>query len=109
MKTNHSMTTLSEAMELYRKEGYNADFNIDADGIVSGEKKYDPKDLTVVKTLRFEGSSDPADMSILYIIEAKDGTKGMYIDAYGTYAAQDGKRMDEFIKDMNISENHSKD
>ena len=35
---------------------------------------------------RFEGDSDPADNSILYVVETNDGTKGTLIDAYGPYA-----------------------
>jgi hypothetical protein len=36
--------------------------------------------------MRFEGASDPADNTILYVIETNDGIKGTLVDAYGSYA-----------------------
>jgi hypothetical protein len=35
---------------------------------------------------RFEGESDPDDMSVVYAIEGKDGTRGVIVDAFGIYA-----------------------
>ena len=35
---------------------------------------------------RFEGESDPDDMSVVYAIESQDGTRGVLVDAFGTYA-----------------------
>ena len=35
---------------------------------------------------RFEGVSDPDDMSIVYAIESRDGTRGTLIDAFGVYS-----------------------
>ena len=42
--------------------------------------------MHVVDFMRFEGASDPADNTILYVIETTDGVKGTLIDAYGSYA-----------------------
>jgi hypothetical protein len=35
---------------------------------------------------RFEGVSDPGDMSILYAIETSSGVRGTLADAFGVYA-----------------------
>ena len=35
---------------------------------------------------RFEGVSDPDDMSIVYAIESRDGTRGTLVDAFGVYS-----------------------
>ncbi|MBD0368348.1 MAG: hypothetical protein ICV53_19865, partial [Flavisolibacter sp.] len=53
------------------------------------KKKYKPKDVKAVNFYRFEGISDPDDMSILYAIETCDGRKGTLIDAYGNYSDDD--------------------
>ena len=47
-------------------------------------KSYQPDELVIVNTYRFEGESDPGDMTILYAIEAEDGSKGLCMDAYGS-------------------------
>ena len=44
---------------------------------------------------RFEGESNPDDMSILYAIEANDGISGTISSAYGTYADADTDRISE--------------
>ncbi len=36
---------------------------------------------------RFEGVSDPDDMSIVYAIESVNGTRGFLVDAFGVYAS----------------------
>lgn len=50
---------------------------------MENQKYYKPADLNLVEEFRFEGMSNPSDNSILYIIEAKDGTKGTALVAYG--------------------------
>ena len=52
-------------------------------------KNYSPEDVTIVDFYRFEGESNPDDMSILYAIQANDGLKGTISSAYGTYADTD--------------------
>ena len=62
-----------------------------------------PGDLMIEKTERYEGDSNPDDMSIIYAITSESGTKGILLDAYGTYA---NPQISEFIKDVPIkSEN----
>jgi hypothetical protein len=42
--------------------------------------------VTVREFHRFEGTSDPDDMAVVYALEASDGTRGTLTDAFGTYA-----------------------
>lgn len=62
-------------------------------------KSYDPSEISVVNFYRFEGISDPDDMSIIYAIKTSDGQKGTMIDAFGIYSnAGVGQFFDKIIK-----------
>jgi hypothetical protein len=97
------MNTLSEEMNNLKDYGYTDNFEIEKDLLVGKEsdKKYHPDELTIKKVYRFEGDSDPADMSILYAIETNDGHKGIYVDAFGTYGDQSSGTA-EFLKQVKI-------
>ncbi|MFO7448408.1 MAG: hypothetical protein R6W90_18770 [Ignavibacteriaceae bacterium] len=114
MELPHDMTTLSEVMNSQRKKGFEEDFEFDDTKIYakSSGKKYEPDELTVVQVFRFEGISDPAYMEVLYAIIANDGTKGLFVDAFGTYGTQGTKdplKLAGFLKKMKMLENHSKE
>ncbi len=83
------MKSLSACLEKMVSMGYIDDFKAIESGLQSlkNERVYSPEEVTVDNFYRFEGNSDPDDMSILYAITANDGTKGTLIDAYGTYAS----------------------
>ena len=80
--------TLTAAIEKLREEGYTHDFkqcehHLECEKL---SKEFKPTEFTIVHTYRFEGMTNPSDNSVLYAIEASDGTKGILIDAYGVYA-----------------------
>ena len=54
--------------------------------VAGTERSFGPSDLRIRDYYRFEGTSDPDDMSVIYAIEAHDGTRGTLTDAYGAYA-----------------------
>lgn len=83
------MKSLSSCLEKMIADGYTDDFKAEENGLKSlrTEKVYQPEDIIVDNFYRFEGISDPDDMSILYVISTNDGFKGTLIDAYGTYAS----------------------
>jgi len=101
MFTRNDMNTLSEVMNILKHNGYTDDFEIENDLLVGKKsaKKYHADELTIKKTYRFEGDSDPGDMSILYAIETNDGHKGTYVDAFGTYGDQ-GTHTAEFLRNV---------
>jgi len=111
MEIPHEMPTLSEIMKNFRNKGFTEDYDFIIDKFVvkSKQESYDPKELTIVQVYRFEGNSDPSDMEVLYAIESGKGTKGLFIDAFGAYGAQDGQKLAAAIKSMKIAENHSKE
>lgn len=104
----HEMNTLSEAMTVLRSDGYSEDFQMEKNGLgfKNSGKVYKPKELTIKKVYRFEGMSDPADMSIVYAIETNDGKKGIYIDAFGTYSDQDPLTVADFFNKVKIENQH---
>jgi hypothetical protein len=110
MFTGNEMSTLSEVMNKLKGNGFTDDFEIEKDLLVGKEtdKKYHADELTIKKTFRFEGDSDPGDMSILYAIETNDGHKGTYADAFGTYGDQ-GTHTAEFLKHIKTETSLSTD
>lgn len=44
---------------------------------------YTPQDVTIMKEHRYEGMSNPSDMSLLYVIETSDGSQGTVLASYG--------------------------
>ena len=74
-----------ENIEKYQNQGYKSNYNVkDASLLdVATKKKYKPVEVTVVKEYRYEGMSNPSDMSILYIIETADNNKGTALIGYG--------------------------
>ena len=102
--TPSQMTTLSSVLERLRVKGYQNEFILTDQGFTAGKNKhYNPEDLTIIKTYRFEGDSDPADSSILYLIEANDGLIGYTIDVYGAQTDHD-LAYEEFIKKIRVDE-----
>jgi hypothetical protein len=94
------MSTLTSCTNHLLHEGYTENFVPKNEGIEapSTGKIYIPNEVRIVSFYRFEGESDPADNSILYAIEANDGTKGLLVDAYGgPYVNQ---KVGKFIKEV---------
>jgi hypothetical protein len=81
------------------KKGFTNDFKV-TEGrlcVMGTDKTYGAEEVQIVDFYRFEGESDPDDMSILYAIETSDGTKGTISNSYGTYA---DAKVDEFLKQV---------
>ena len=99
------MTTLSGVLEKLRIRKQDNEFIITGEGFRSpAGKVYASEDLTIIKTYRFEGESDPSDSSILYLIEAGDGLIGYSIDAYGAYSNHEEAWYDDFVRKIPFAE-----
>ncbi len=77
-------STVSEAINKLRAEGYITDFNLEDNCIICNTEKFKAEDLEIVDVYRYEGDSDPADEAIVYAIESKSGMKGILVNGYGT-------------------------
>lgn len=79
------MDTLSDAIRRLQADGYtgnwfaNADHDLECDE--SGDV-LDPADVEIDHILRFEGQSDPGDMTILFALRTAAGDKGLYAPAF---------------------------
>jgi hypothetical protein len=76
------------AVAALRRRGFTSDFLVQGDTLrVAGTDRHlRPEDVRIVDYYRFEGTSDPDDMSVIYALEARDGTRGTLTDAFGSYA-----------------------
>lgn len=95
-----SYTTLSEAIDALKQQGYIRDFNLTENSLVCklNGQCFPAKTFQVDKFFRFEGMNDPDDSSILYAITAEDGTRGLLLDAYGVYAENISDEMLEALR-----------
>lgn len=106
------MLTLSQVMEKLREKGITDEIRMTDDKkfVISGtEKSYRSEDLKILRTYRFEGASDPADNTALYLVEDLYGNKAMIIDSYGADSNYDGREFDEFIKSLSTEEKEEYD
>ena len=104
MKLNR-YTTVAHAVKALKQRGFTAEFKLNAEtqrmrNLESG-KSYPPKGMEIVEYHRFEGMSNPGDMSIVFAVETADGSKGIIISSYGMYADME---LVEFIDKVKIKE-----
>lgn len=93
---NNSYETLSLATNALRDRGYTLDFNQKGNCLECVQDQdivLHPDDFEIVEFHRFEGDSNPGDMSVVYAIESTSGVKGQLVDAYGVYAADYSRDM----------------
>jgi hypothetical protein len=102
MQVPHQMTTLTEVMEKLRTRKYDTEFRWSEAGFSAGKgKSYQPDELEIIKVYRFEEITNPSDMSVLYVIQAKDGLVGYTLNAYGVYSNHDNEAgYDNFIRQI---------
>ncbi len=84
----HDYMSEVDAMRDLRQRGFTTDLEF-RDGALretATGRRFLPDVLAIVEHHRFEGESDPEDMSVVYAIESNDGVRGIVVDAFGTYA-----------------------
>lgn len=85
MDPEDRMETLSEAMTRLRGEGWTEDWYATSTGLRCGSCRevHDASSVAVDHVVRFEGTSDPGDESVLFALTGPCGHKGLYSVAYG--------------------------
>jgi len=101
------MTELDKCLNKLEADGYTDQFRVEKGRLndLSNKKKYKAKEVKAVAFFRFEGVSDPEDMSILYAIETIDGRKGTLVDAYGLYSDDE---TGAFLNQVEVNKNRDK-
>ena len=96
-------TNMVEAIEELKKRGFIADFEFLDQTFrdVDSGRTFKADEITIVEHYRFEGASDPDDMSVVYAIESNDGLKGIVADAFDLYGNPD---LDRFLEKLKIRE-----
>lgn len=87
---NNSYDTLVEATEALTKQGYTHNFSVNEKGLlVEGkEKTYISDEVELHEFHRFEGNTNPADMSIVFAVQTSSGKKGIVVDSYGVNGSE---------------------
>ena len=93
--------TLDRVLEELERRGFEEGFRVTGRRLraIGSGRTFGREDLTIREYQRFEGMSDPDDASIVYAIEARDGTKGLLVDAFGLYASPE---VGEFLEGVEI-------
>lgn len=81
--------TLVDATNDLNKRGYTANLSLEGDTLDDKDQDIHmgADDFEINEFYRFEGESNPSDMSIVYAISSqKYNLKGVLINAFGTYA-----------------------
>ena len=86
-----------DLIRAYENKGFDRSYHFRSNRLIDNISKetYPPENIRIVEEHRYEGMSNPDDLSILYVLEMKDGTKGTFLMAYGPDA---DVNMAEFFK-----------
>jgi len=88
MATETDYQTLAGAIDDLARRGFTESLAVVGNElrVTKTQKIFRPDEVVIREYRRFEGVSDPDDMSIVYAIETEGGIRGTLVDAYGVYA-----------------------
>lgn len=81
--------SMIDAIKALKSKNFNHNFRLTDEGAMEcleTGKSYTAEEMRIVKYFRFEGQSNPSDMSIVFAVVCDDGTKGIITSSYGPYA-----------------------
>ncbi|HXC49737.1 MAG TPA: hypothetical protein VN634_02525 [Candidatus Limnocylindrales bacterium] len=80
---------LSNVIAAFDEQGFTEHFAVRGKELVGLESgaHFDASEVIIRRVERFEGASDPDDMSIVYAIETRSGVRGTLTDAFGVYSS----------------------
>lgn len=95
---NNSYNTLSEATNALKKRGFNQTVKVlSKSKIKLGDKEFNSDQIEINEFHRFEGMTNPSDMSIVYAFSADEKYKGILINSYGIKASTE---INDFINNI---------
>ncbi len=80
---------LLDAQKDLKKRGFTNSFKLTKGKkmqCIENEKTYTQDEMRIVEYHRFEGKSNPSDLSVIFAVTCKDGTRGTVVSSYGPYA-----------------------
>ncbi|HMQ48510.1 MAG TPA: hypothetical protein PKA00_11740 [Saprospiraceae bacterium] len=77
--------TLVQAEQVLRERNFKNSFKLENNKMVCLEtgNAYSSDEMAIVEYHRFEGETNPGDMSILFAVLCWDGEKGLIVSSYG--------------------------
>ncbi|MEC5158741.1 hypothetical protein [Chryseobacterium sp. MP_3.2] len=105
---NHNLKTLSQVLNTLIKRGITKEICMNEQHemiLGKDEKTYQPEDLCIVKSYRFEGDSNPDDNAVLYLLQDKEGELATILDSYGAESNYSGEEFDNFLRKVPIQDN----
>jgi hypothetical protein len=82
----YNYDTLTEALADLRKRNYTFDFSLSENCLVCNNQRFNTDDFEITEVYRFDNATDPDDEAVLYVIESKNGVKGVLVSGYGVSA-----------------------
>lgn len=81
---NTNLRSEKDYINRYQEKGYTHTYRINDNLLIDLDTKqqFDTDGVNIVAEHRFEGKTNPSDMSILYVIETRDGKKGTVLANY---------------------------
>jgi hypothetical protein len=86
MIKKYRYSTVMDAIAVLKQDGFDKDFKLEGDHIISNNEQFEAEDLKILVVYRYEGNSDPGDEATVYGLETNDGQKGILVMADGIYA-----------------------
>jgi hypothetical protein len=85
---SRKVRTLTSVTDALHDAGFSEHFAVRGDRLLGLETGalFDANEVVIRRFVRFEGVSDPDDMSIIYAIESRSGIRGTLTDAFGVYS-----------------------
>lgn len=94
-------STLLECVTALEEQGYTDALKMTEATFHHDTTPLDPADFQVDNYHRFEGPTDPADMSVVYAVSSeKHGIKGLLIGSYGSNPSAIVQKM---LRDVNVT------
>ncbi|MEZ5103745.1 MAG: hypothetical protein R2757_04575 [Draconibacterium sp.] len=90
MRKNNQYTTMVEAINNLVKKGYTHNFSVSDKGRLEEGNSllFYSYEVELHEFHRFEGNTNPSDMSIIYAVQTKTGLRGIVIDSFGVQGSE---------------------
>jgi|SRR6478609_12154111 len=83
MKQHFHYSTVSEAIDDLKNQGFTEDFSLKGNYLMLEDKRFEADEFDILEVFRYEGDSDPGDEATVYGIQSSSGIKGVLVTGYG--------------------------